>query len=231
MARKHNKPNSPVSLISFFDKKNTISEQFRAVRSNINFSMVDTELSTLMVTSAGANEGKSTAASNLAVVFADTGKRVLLVDADLRKPTVGMTFNISNNNGLSDYLRNRGAKPQDYVHENMLRNLSVLTSGAIPPNPSEMLGSLRMEEVLNDLKKHYDLIIFDCPPVATVTDAQIVGAIVDATVLVVRQRATKKADLELAKQRLDMANANIVGVVYNDVTSSPAGSYYYSEGV
>lgn len=223
---KYNSQTKPVSLITVSEKRNTVSEQYRTIRSNIRFSMVDRDLKTLVVTSAGPSEGKSTTANNLAVVFADAGIRTLLVDADLRKPTVGLTWNLPNNHGLSDLLRDRTARFSDYIQETSVERLSVLTSGPQPPNPSELLGTNRMNEVIHDLSTKFDLVIFDTPPVATVTDAQILASRTDGTILVVRERQTDKVELETSKQLLEMAKANIVGVVFNG-TKGAQGGYYY----
>lgn len=218
---------APVSLISVADQTATIPEQYRTIRSNIQFTSVDHELKTLVVTSSGPSEGKSTTSANLAVVFANSGKRVLLVDADLRKPSVALTFHVPNINGLTNLLGTKEKNIQECVVETMIDNLWVMTSGPNPPNPSEMLDSKRMVEVIADLKKQYDLIIFDMPPVVSVTDAQILSAKTDGVLLVVRERKTIKQDLLKAKELLAIAKANILGVVYNGVKKSNEFNYYY----
>lgn len=226
MKRKSEK-SQPVALITNFDKRSVISEQYRTIRSNIKFSSVDKELKTLLVTSAGPSEGKSTTAANLGVVFADTGMKVLLVDADLRKPTVAMSFHLPNAVGLSTFLGERGAKLQDVIHPTITENLFIMTSGPKPPNPSELLGSQRMAETIEVLKREFDLVIFDMPPVASVTDAQILSAKTDGTLLVIREGKTRKHDLVKAKELLELAHANIIGAVYNATTSDDEGYYYY----
>lgn len=226
MAKKKSKV-EPVSLIAIADQNSTITEQYRTIRSNIQFTSVDKELRTMVVTSSGPSEGKSTTAANLAVVFANSGKRVLLVDADLRKPTVALTFQIPNARGLSNLLGDRESDSKDYAQKTSIENLWVMPSGPKPPNPSEMLGSKRMEEVITELTQEFDLIIFDMPPVATVTDAQILAAKTDGTLLVVRERQTKKQNLIKAYDLLKIAKANILGVVYNAAKKGDDSSYYY----
>lgn len=226
MSKKKSKV-EPVSLVAIADQNSTITEQYRTIRSNIQFTSVDKELQTMVVTSSGPSEGKSTTSANLAVVFANSGKRVLLVDADLRKPTVALTFQIPNVRGLSNLLGDRTAGSKDYAQTTIIDNLWVMPSGPKPPNPSEMLGSKRMEEVIMELSQEFDLIIFDMPPVATVTDAQILAAKTDGTLLVVRERQTKKQNLVKAYDLLRIAKANILGVVYNAAKKADDSSYYY----
>lgn len=227
MAKRKKNGTAPVSLVAAVDRNSSFSEQLRTIRSNITFSSVDKEIKSLVVTSSGPGEGKSTTAANLAVVFADSGKRVLLVDADLRKPTVALTFKLPNAEGLSSLLRNRSSQFTEYYQPSGVKNLWVLPSGPKPPNPSEMLGSQRMKELIEQLTKEFDLVIFDMPPVATVTDAQIIASETDGTLLVVRERVTKKQGVLKAKELLSMANANILGVIYNATKKSNESSYYY----
>lgn len=216
-----------VSLITLADKASPVSEQYRTIRTNIQYSMVDYDLRTLVITSSGPGEGKSTTAANLAVVFANSGKKVLLVDADLRKPTVAKTFSLSNTNGLSSILGNRQIYLDQAIQESGVDNLSVLTSGPKPPNPSELLGSQRMERLIEELSKRYDLIIFDMPPVVTVTDAQILSSKVNGTILVVREGVSKRESLKKAKSLLEYVGANVLGVVYNGAKNLVDQNYYY----
>lgn len=209
-----------VSLITLADQRSPISEQYRTIRTNIQFSMVDSQFKTFVVTSSGPGEGKSTTAANLAVVFANSGNRVLLVDADLRKPTVAKTFALSNHQGFSTLLTDRESHVTQLAQPSGVENLSVLTSGPKPPNPSEMLGSIRMGQVMEQLRESYDLIIFDMPPVVAVTDAQIMSSLVDGTILVVREGVSDKRAIIKAQQLLDMVNANLLGVVYNGATKA-----------
>ena len=216
-----------VSLITLADKSSPISEQYRTIRTNIQYAMVDRDLKTLVITSSGPSEGKSTTSANLAVVFANSGKRVLLVDADMRKPTVAKTFSLDNIRGLSTLLGSRETVLHQVVQPSGVDNLSLMTSGPKPPNPSELLDSRRMEELLYELKRQYDLIIFDMPPVVAVTDAQIVSSKADGTIIVVRENVSKRDSLLKAKNLLEMVDASILGVVYNGSKNIMDQGYYY----
>lgn len=216
-----------VSLITLADKSSPISEQYRTIRTNIQYAMVDRDLKTLVITSSGPSEGKSTTSANLAVVFANSGKRVLLVDADMRKPTVAKTFSLDNVRGLSTLLGSRETVLHQVVQPSGVDNLSLMTSGPKPPNPSELLDSRRMEELLQELKRQYDLIIFDMPPVVAVTDAQIVSSKADGTIIVVRENVSKRDSLLKAKSLLEMVDASILGVVYNGSKNIMDQGYYY----
>lgn len=216
-----------VSLITMADKSSPVSEQYRTIRTNIQYAMVDRELKTLVVTSSGPSEGKSTSSANIAIVFANSGQKVLLIDADMRKPTVAKTFVLSNAQGLSSVLSNRNMSLEQVVQQVVIDNLSVITSGPKPPNPSELLGSVKMHKLMQDLKETYDLIIFDMPPVVAVTDAQILSSKADGTMLVVRENVSKKDSIVKAKALLQMVNANVIGVIYNGAKNSSDQGYYY----
>lgn len=229
MARKDRKEQrtNPVSLITLVDPSSPVSEQYRTIRTNIQFaSSVDHRLQTLVVTSSGPSEGKSTTSANLAVVFAKSGQRVLLVDADMRKPTVFKTFQLTNEIGLSTVL-STGTKIDKAAQKTSIENLSVLTSGPKPPNPSELLGSMRMDQVITEARNLYDIIIFDMPPIVAVTDAQIMASKVDGTLLVVRENVTKKESVTKARELLHLVNARVLGVVYNGAEQSKDQGYYY----
>lgn len=229
MARKDRKEQrtNPVSLITLVDPSSPVSEQYRTIRTNIQFaSSVDYKLQTLVITSSGPSEGKSTTSANLAVVFAKSGQRVLLVDADMRKPTVFKTFQLTNEVGLSTVL-STSTKVDQAAQKTSIENLSVLTSGPKPPNPSELLGSMRMDQVIQEARNLYDIIIFDMPPIVAVTDAQIMASKVDGTLLVVRENVTKKEAVTKAKELLHLVNARVLGVVYNGAEQSKDQGYYY----
>lgn len=219
-----------VSLISLLNSRSTIAEQYRTIRTNIQFAASsDHPVKSIVITSSGPLEGKSLTAANLAIVFAKSGKKTLLLDGDMRKSTVWKTFRLSNQKGLSTLL----VSPDDIadsIQKTTIDNLSVLTSGPQPPNPSELLGSTREEFIMDQLTRLFDVIIVDMPPVATVTDAQIVASKADGTILVAREGVSEKAALLKAKQLLEIAHARILGVVYNGVDSAnDAGYYYYSD--
>lgn len=219
---------SAVSLISVADKSSQISEQYRTIRTNIQFALsADQQIQTIVVTSSGPSEGKSTTAANLAVVLADSGQKVLLIDADMRKPTVHETFSLLNSNGLSMVLTTKHSVLES-IQPSGIENLTILTSGPKPPNPSELLGSARMDRVIEEARGHYDTIIFDMPPIVAVTDAQLMASRADGTILVVRENVTRKESLAKAKELLAMVQARVLGVVYNGIQKTKDQDYYYS---
>ncbi|MGG1397358.1 CpsD/CapB family tyrosine-protein kinase [Bacillus salipaludis] len=227
--KKDKKTSNKRNLVALIDPKSTIAEQYRTIRTNIQFSSVDQEARTLMVTSAGPGEGKSTTVANLAVVFAQQGKKVLLVDADLRKPTVHYTFNKTNTFGLTSVLTKQ-LRLEEAVVESAERNLYILSSGPIPPNPAELLSSMAMEVFLNNALEEFEMVLFDAPPVLAVTDAQILANKCDGTILVVSSGKTEKDKLEKAKELLETAQSKIIGVVLNNKKIDSKSNYYYYYG-
>ncbi len=216
-------------LVTSANPKSIVSEQFRTLRTNINFSMPDQELKTLLFTSASPGEGKSTVAANTAVVFAQEGKRVLLVDADMRKPTVHYTFHMTNTLGLSNLLT-RQATVSDVVKVSNIDNLHVITCGPIPPNPAELIGSKTMDKVMEEMKEYFDIIIFDAPPVLSVTDGQILSNKCEGTILVMSAGETEKEGIIKAKDALVSSQANIIGTVLNNFKLDKDHYYYQYYG-
>lgn len=214
------------TLISYMDPKSLNAEQFRTIRTNIEFAQLDKTLKNLLVSSSIPAEGKSTVASNLAYVIAQTDKRVLLVDADLRKPTVHRTFKLNNEQGLTTLLSNADLKFNQVVQHSRDLNLYFLPSGPIPPNPSEILGSGRMTVLMQELGQYFDVVVYDAPPITAVTDPQILATKVDGVVMVVRQGYTRKEEVKKAKEALDNVNANILGYVMNGKELSESAGYY-----
>jgi capsular exopolysaccharide synthesis family protein len=217
------------TLIAMLDPKSPISEQYRTIRTNVQFSTVDEEVKTLMVSSAGPGDGKSTTAANLAVVFAQQGKKVLLVDSDMRKPTAHYTFNMSNVYGLTSVLTKQ-ITLINAVEESQEKNLFILTSGPIPPNPAELLSSKAMEQFFQDAGEFFDLIIFDTPPLLAVTDAQILANKCEGSILVVSSGKTENEQALKAKEILDAAQSKLLGVVLNNKKIENSNYYYYYGG-
>lgn len=220
-----------VALITDYDASGRISEEYRTLRTNISFSKADGTLKTIAVTSDSPAEGKSTVSANLAVTLANQEQKTILVDLDMRKPTIHATFGIQNSSGLvnllTDSVKNLEMLLPSYCKESGIDNLMVLPSGPIPPNPSELLGSDRMATLLAALSKHYDRIVLDTPPVVTVTDAQVIASRADATILVVPYGIAQKAAVIEAKSLLQKVHANIIGVVMNRVPTTAQSNYYY----
>jgi len=216
-------------LVTNANPSSVISEQFRTLRTNISFSSSDNEIRSLVFTSGSPGEGKSTVAANTAVVFAQEGKRVLLIDADMRKPTVHYTFHMTNTTGLSNLLTRKAAL-HEVVKVSDQENLNIITCGPIPPNPSELLGSRTMDSLLIEMLRDFDVVIFDAPPVLAVTDAQIMANKADGTVLVLNTRKTEKDSLEKSKELLTKSNANVIGVVMNNYTYDTDAYYYQYYG-
>lgn len=225
--KKQSETTHAVSLITLVDKSSPVSERYRTIRTNIQFaSSADRQIKTMVITSSGPGEGKSTTAANLAVVFANSGQSVLLIDADMRKATVHKTFLLNNGVGLSNVL-STDMKVSDAVQRTVVPNLYVMTSGPKSPNPSELLGSTRMDQLIKELRSDYDFVIFDMPPIVAVTDAQIIASKADGTMLVVRENYTRKDSLQKAQELLSMVNANVLGAVFNGSTDVTDQGYYY----
>lgn len=221
-----------MKIISLKNPKSPVSEAYRSIRTNIEFSNVDEDIKVIMVTSSKQNEGKSTVISNLAVSFASLeDKKVLIIDGDLRNPTVHRTFGISNIYGVTDILL--GHKTfEECVGSVGSSNLDILTTGKIAPNPSEILGSSRMKDFINSIRDSYDYIFIDAPPIGIVTDAGVMSNFVDGTVLVIASKETDIEMVKIAKERLNQVNAKILGCVLNkfEEKKSVYGYYgYYNE--
>ena len=221
-----------INLIAHNDLKNPATEAYRVIRTSIQFAQAGKELKTLAVTSCTPNEGKSTTIANLAVVLTQAGKSVLLIDCDMRNPTVHKNFNLSNKVGLSSCI-SMGTALSDAVQKTSIEGLYALTGGVIPPNLSELLGSEQMKNVLQRAKEQYDYVLIDTPPVMPVTDALIVSRFVDGMILVIASAEIKVEMARDVKKQLQHAGANILGVVLNKVRSEHHGygyGYYYYYG-
>lgn len=205
--------------------KSVVSEAYRTLRTNIQYSSFDKKMQCILITSAEAAEGKSTVSGNLALTFAQGNSKVILIDCDLRKPSVHKNFKISNMVGLSELLLGK-VELKDAVQQRN-DNLFVLTSGKIPPNPAEMLASSAMTDLIEKLREEYDVIILDSAPVGAVTDAQILSTKVDGTILVTRAERTKRDVVLEAENSLKKVGANLIGSVLHGVENSKGKYYYY----
>lgn len=213
-------------LIALRDSRSPAAEAYRALRTNIQFSSLDKQLRTILATSTSPDEGKSTTIANLAVTMAQAEQRVILVDCDLRRPTLHTIFGLPNEHGLTSIMLQEGGRIPAQKTE--VPGLLVLTSGPLPPRPADILGSRRMEAVIKQLRDNCDVVLFDTPPVNAVTDAAVLATKVDGVLLVFRAGATKRDRAREARRLLEKVNANIVGVVLTDVKGDDGYSYYGS---
>ncbi|MBF8151805.1 MULTISPECIES: CpsD/CapB family tyrosine-protein kinase [Exiguobacterium] len=229
MAKKSKMNKDARKLITVTQPKSPVAEQYRTIRTNIEFMAVDREIQAILVTSATQGEGKSTTSSNLAVAYAQQGKKVLIIDTDMRRPTVHYTFRVANGLGLSSLLT-RQAEKEKAILPTKVDNLSILTAGPIPPNPAELLSSRAMEHLVAQLREEFDVIIFDAPPLLQVADSRITSKLTDGVVLVVGCTTSDRQRVLKAKEQLELAEAKILGVVLNrrELTDDSAYQYYYS---
>lgn len=221
---------SLVSLITHNKPKSPISEAYRTLRTNIQFSSLDKDIKTITVTSSGPGEGKSTVMTNLAVTMAQTGKKVIIIDCDLRKPKIHKVFEVQNNIGFTTVLVENTDYKKVARHVDGIDGLDIMPSGPIPPNPSELLGSKKSKDFFEKLKADYDIILIDAPPVGVVTDAAILSTYVDGVILVAGFGQVEVEAIKRTKELLDKVNAPILGVVLNKVpvaTGKYYGKYYY----
>lgn len=219
---------SNIKILIDDDSRFDIKEAYNELRTNITFLIPKKECKTICVTSAVASEGKSTTSVNNAITFARAGKKVLLIDCDLRKPNVYRILNIKNDKGISEVLVSE-AEIKNVIHKNVFENMDVITSGVIPPNPVELLSSERMSQVISELSQNYDYIFIDAPPIAIVTDAALISNFTDGVIIVVRQNVAERKMILDAVKKLEFVGAKILGFVLNDAVSSKSGygSYKY----
>lgn len=211
-------------VISAINPKSPVAEAYRILRTNLQFTAVDKALKTILVTSADPSEGKSTTVANLGTVMAQIGAKVIIIDCDLRRSEQHKLFDLPNNTGLTNILVG-GLETNQVLTNTKVPNLKVITSGPLPPNPAELLGSEKTPELLNKLTEMADIVLVDSPPILMVADAAILSSLVDGVILVIKSAKTKLEAIKQAKERLGKANARIVGTVLNGVESSH--SYYY----
>ncbi|MBQ3418076.1 MAG: CpsD/CapB family tyrosine-protein kinase [Ruminococcus sp.] len=192
------------------DSKFAIVEGYKIARTNLVFTLTACDNNAVAITSWSKGEGKSTATVNIAISFAKMGKKVLLIDADLRRPNVHNLLKIGNESGVSEIIGHL-SDFESSVHRNVIANLDVLTSGAIPPNPSELLASSAFEQLIVDLKEEYDYVILDTPPLGVVADTLLLKEYVAGYVLVVREKITTHGDIERSLQNLRLADSKVLG--------------------
>jgi capsular exopolysaccharide synthesis family protein len=218
-------------LITYEDPKSPVSESYRSLRTNITYASADKKIRSLLVSSPQPGEGKSTTTANLAIAFAQLRKRTLLVDADLRKPVQHNVFDLLRGPGLAEYLIGDVQDVTEIIHHTKIDNLFVITAGGLPPNPSELLGSQRMSEMVDQLEQEWDMVLFDSPPIVAVTDASMISAEIDAIAMVVKAGQTDRAAVDRALDTIENVKAPLIGAILNGAnpeTLAGKYSYYYS---
>lgn len=212
-----------------YERLNTPAEEaYRVLRTNIQFCGVDKQLKTLAITSCSPGEGKTTTAINLSISMAKSGKKTLLMDADLRKPMINKRFGGINSSGVSNWIAGN-ATLDEIIKSSNIENLYLIDSGPKPPNPAELLASPRFGELLKELSEKFDMVIIDTPPLGNVIDSALVSACADGTLLLVKAKTVDYRTALKVKEQLEKANARIIGVVLNNIKKSDYGSYrnYY----
>jgi capsular exopolysaccharide synthesis family protein len=219
-------------LITYEDPKSPISESYRSLRTNISYaSSIDNKIKSLLISSSQPGEGKSTTTANLAIAFAQLRKKTLLVDADLRKPVQHNVFGHSREPGLSEFLTGKVTDLDSIIHATKIDNLSIITAGALPPNPSELLGSDIMSSLVDKLESEWDMVLFDSPPIVAVTDASMISAELDAIALVVKAGQTERSAVDRALDTIRNVKAPLIGAILNGASQENLGgkyAYYYS---
>lgn len=217
------------NLVTLTDPRSPASEAYRTLRTNLQFASLEQPLVTLVVTSAGPDEGKSTTLANLAVTMAQGGKPTILVDCDLRRPSQHTIWDMPNEEGLTTALISESKTPRLALQATGVDDLKLLTSGPLPPNPADLIGSARMEAIIEALKKQADMVLFDAPPVTAVTDAALLASKLDGALLVLRAGGTRREHAEQARALLEKGQTRIVGAVLNDAPlDTSLGGYYGS---
>lgn len=218
------------NIIALLDPRSPITEAYRMLRTNLYFSGIDTKNQIIEVTSSDQAEGKTTTTINLALTLAQDGKKVLLIDCDLRKPRVHRYFYVDNHMGLTNLIVEGYEHTDIYYESDDLPSLHLVASGPLPPNPSEILGSKKMADYLNSLRSMYDYIIVDTPPVGRVTDGVVLAPVVDGVLLTVASGQSQAQITKRAKGLLDQVGANILGVVLTKVSKKNSGYGYEAYG-
>lgn len=214
-------------LVTLSDPRSAASEAYRTLRTNLEFSSLDHPLRSLLVTSPSANADKSITLANLAAIMAEGGRKVILVDADLRKPVLHQIFGVENQVGLSEMIGAQGFSEQVPVQETAVPGLGLVTSGKLPQNPSILIGSAQMDQAIATLSELADLVLFSAPPIIAVTDAALLAAKVDGTLLVVRAGSTQRVHVEQAQALLAKVSARLVGATLVNASIDSSVSNYY----
>lgn len=216
-------------VITISSPRSPISEAYRTLRTNLQFVSLDKPLQTLLVTSPGPEEGKSTMLANLAVTMAQGEKKVILADCDLRRPSLHKLFGLSHKSGLTTMMVEEDAMRNPPLQDAGVPGLQLLASGPLPPSPSDLLGSQRMNRVLETLKERADIVLLDAPPVVGVSDAAILATKVDGVMLVVSSGQSKRESVQTAQAMLERVNANLIGAVLTNVPIDASLQYYYTQ--
>jgi non-specific protein-tyrosine kinase len=217
------------AVIAAIKPRSPASEDFRSLRTNIQFASVDYPLRSILITSPTPEDGKTVIATNLSIILAQGGQQVALIDADLRRPRVHQYMQIPNKWGLSYLFTSKDERLDGVLRKNKSLGLSIMTAGNLPPNPAELLGSEKMNQIIAEVKNQSDVIVFDSPPLNAVTDASVLSKLVDGVIVVVKAGSTKIIAAQQALEQLQRVGANVIGVVLNNVNMKKARySTYYS---
>ena len=216
-----------IGLVTLTDPMSPVSEAYRTLRTNLQFAALDKELRSLLITSSSPGEGKSTTLANLAVTMAQVEQRVIMVDCDLRQPSLHAFFGLRNDRGLTTMMLDEQALENPPLQDTSVSGLRLLASGALPPRPSDLLGSKRMEAVIERLLGEADLLLFDAPPIMAATDAVVLATKLDGVLLVVSAGETRREHAQEVIDRLGKVNAHIVGAILNNVPLDASLRGYY----
>jgi non-specific protein-tyrosine kinase len=217
-------------IIASNQPRSPVSESYRSLRTNLQFAGVETPLHTLLVTSASPEDGKTSVVTNLATVLAQNDRNVVVIDGDLRRPRIHKVFQLSNHIGLTDYFLHTQDKLNGVIKKTNIKGLSVITSGGLPPNPSELLNSEKMFEAVHILAAQFNMVLIDTPPLLAVTDALVLSPRVDGVILVIDPNKTKRAAVRHAIEQLRQVKANLIGIVLNNIRVKRSQYYYYQRG-
>lgn len=220
----------PRSLVVAHEPHSRVSEQFRTIRTNIMYSSINNAVESILFTSDIPEAGKSTVAANMAIAYGQAGKNTLLLDADLRRPTCHMTFNVTNHKGLSTAIVN-DIPLDSLIKQTEFDMLDIITAGPVPPNPAELLSAPKLARLIETFESHYDMVIIDSPPVLSVTDAQLISKNTSGVILITNVEKNNRNSVKEAKELMEKTGANILGIVLNkrDLKYQHDGYQYYDQ--